>query len=58
MRDAALKHLHHVWRAGDVNPKVFRVQLVRDSLNLADEPSGVAAFSKNNHVGRLAIFRN
>jgi hypothetical protein len=58
MFQTAPEHFHHVWRTGDVNPKIVRVQLMHDLLKLADRRFRVPPFHENDHVAGLPVGRD
>ena len=53
---AAPQHLHDIRRAGDVNMKVARVQLMNDPQKARHRFLGHAAFHKDDDVAGLAVF--
>src|SRR6188472_4182135 len=50
MFQTAPEHFHHVWRTGDVNPNIVRVQLMYDLIKLADRRFSVSPYHENDHV--------
>src|SRR5438876_3318145 len=57
MCQAAPQHFHHVGRPGDMNPKIWRVQLMHDLLEALDRLFRMLAFHENDHVAGLPIGR-
>ena len=58
MSDAALKHLHDVGCAGDVNSKIGLIRFVRHPLEIADELPGVLGVTEDDDVARFPVFRD
>src|SRR5207237_10520475 len=58
MRQAAPNHLYHVGRTSDMNSKILFIEFVNDLLDPLDRFLRILVLEKDDHVARLAIFRN
>src|SRR5947199_4931993 len=58
MRQAAPNHLHYVGRACDMNLKILFIEFMYDLLDPLDRFLRILVLEKDDHVARLAIFRD
>ena len=58
MLQAAPDHLYYVGRSGDVNSKIFVIELMHDALDTLDQRLRVFPLEENNEIARLAILRD
>src|SRR6266850_2305677 len=58
MRQAAPDHLHHVGRTSDMNPKILLIKFMNNPFDPPDRFLRILVLEENDHVARLAIFRN
>src|SRR5207302_10262394 len=58
MIQAEPDHLYYVGRSGDVNSKIFVIELMHDTLDTLDQRLRVFPLEENNEIARLAILRD